>query len=370
MLLRVTGYIAVASCAAMFRFQALAAEPQIRWGDQYVEAIGIDTSTVATNLSLADWQRIFAVRAQQSGALSDIGLPPVFGSYEVVSNAIRFTPQFPFQPNVTYNAILRPSNLPNGSGPAITQKHIIVSNPIPNAEVAAIYPSTNRLPDNLLKFYIHFSAPMSGGHIYDHIHLRDIAANKMVELPFLEIDEELWDPAMRRLTLFLDPGRIKRGVRPLEEIGPSFYAGKTYALTISSNWLDANGAPLKKSFEKIFTVVASDREPPDPTKWQVIAPKAGTTNAVTLRFEKPLDHAIATRTISIGVPGQAHLAENETRWIFEPAAPWKPGPYEIKVPTRIEDMAGNIVGKPFDLDLQEKKVLLTNTIVTIPFTIR
>ena len=32
-----------------------------------------------------------------------------------------------------------------------------------------------------------------------------------IELPFLEIDEELWDPAMMRLTLFIDPGRIKRG---------------------------------------------------------------------------------------------------------------------------------------------------------------
>ena len=66
---------------------------------------------------------------------------------------------------------------------------------------------------------------MQRGHVYDHIHLLG-EAGKPVELPFLELDEELWDPEMTRLTIFIDPGRIKRGVRPLEEIGPALEAGK------------------------------------------------------------------------------------------------------------------------------------------------
>jgi len=35
---------------------------------------------------------------------------------------------------------------------------------------------------------------MQRGHIYDYIHLRN-EAGQNVELPFLEIDEELWNPA-------------------------------------------------------------------------------------------------------------------------------------------------------------------------------
>ena len=43
----------------------------------------------------------------------------------------------------------------------------------PPAEVTHIYPSSDRLPENLLRFYIHFSTPMSRGEAYRHIHLRD-----------------------------------------------------------------------------------------------------------------------------------------------------------------------------------------------------
>jgi hypothetical protein len=79
---------------------------------------------------------------------------------------------------------------------------------------------------------------MSRGHSYDYIHLLD-DTGKEVELPFLELDEELWDPAMKRLTLFIDPGRIKRGVRPLEEVGPSLQEGKRFTLVIDREWKDA-----------------------------------------------------------------------------------------------------------------------------------
>src|SRR5262249_58737339 len=126
----------------------------------------------------------------------------------------------------------------------------------------SVYPSADVLPENLLKFYLHFSAPMSRGHSYDHIHLQD-EAGKDVKLPFLEIDEELWDPTMTRLTLFIDPGRIKRGVRPLEEIGPALESGKSYTLVIDREWKDAAGNPLRDAFRKTFKVGPTDREPLD-----------------------------------------------------------------------------------------------------------
>ena len=84
---------------------------------------------------------------------------------------------------------------------------------------------------------------MSRGHIYDHIRLLD-AQGAPVELPFLEIDEELWNAEMTRLTLFIDPGRIKRGVKPLEEIGPSLVAGQT---TRSSSRASGRTPPASRS---------------------------------------------------------------------------------------------------------------------------
>ena len=104
-----------------------------------------------------------------------------------------------------------------------------------------VYPSRDLLPENLLQFYIFFSAPMSRGEAYRRITLLDIATGKIVDAPFLELDEELWSPDGTRFTLVFDPGRIKRGLKPREEVGPVLEAGKSYSLVIDRQWLDALG---------------------------------------------------------------------------------------------------------------------------------
>ena len=88
-------------------------------------------------------------------------------------------------------------------------------------------------------------------------------------MPFLEIDEELWNPELTRLTLFIDPGRLKRGVKPLEEVGPAMEAGKRYTLVIDQNWQDGDGVRLKAGFRKSFAVGPPDRDPPNPAAWVV-----------------------------------------------------------------------------------------------------
>ncbi|MCH7864908.1 MAG: hypothetical protein IIC56_06820, partial [Proteobacteria bacterium] len=101
-----------------------------------------------------------------------------------------------------------------------------------------VYPSADVLPENLLKFYLHFSAPMSRGDSYQHIRL--VRQNgSVVDLPFLELDQELWDRRQTRLTLLFDPGRIKRGLKPHEEVGPALKPGRRYTLEIDAHWLNA-----------------------------------------------------------------------------------------------------------------------------------
>jgi hypothetical protein len=228
----------------------------------------------------------------------------------------------------------------------------------PETVVTRVYPSADLLPENLLKFYVHFSAPMSRGHIYEHIHLLD-AEGKSVELPFLELDEELWNPAMTRLTLFIDPGRIKRGVRPLEEIGPALVAGGRFRLVIDGSCRDAVGRPLAATFEKQFSAGPPEREPLDPAKWQIIAPSKGTRDPLCIDLRRPLDHAITQRVLRIvneaggAIAGTVELEDEERTWKFVPAAAWARGKFNIIIPTAIEDLAGNNIGKAFDVDLRE-----------------
>ena len=327
-------------------------------GKVAVEVSGLSPTTLQqlqrANRSQSQWQRLLAVHAGSSD------LPPMLGAYRIHNARLRFEPQFPLEPGVVYTAVFRPDRLPgkaNRRGNAITATFQLPrQNTTPTTTVTHIYPSAEVVPENLLKFYLHFSAPMRRGNIYDHIRLED-SAGKGVELPFLEIDEELWDPAMTRLTLFIDPGRIKRGVKPLEEIGPSLEEGKSYRLVIDRAWRDGAGNPLKEEFQKAFRVGPADREPPDHNRWRIAPPPAGTHEPLVVTFSKPMDAALAGRMISLRspsdelIPGTVALEDQERRWTFKPDKPWPRGPHQLVIQTTIEDLAGNNIGKPFEVDI-------------------
>jgi len=236
--------------------------------------------------------------------------------------------------------------------------------------VEHVYPTTDLLPDNQLKFYLHFSAPMSRGEAWRRIHLLD-QNGSTVELPFLEVDQELWDREYRRLTVLFDPGRIKRGLKPLQEVGQAIESGKRYTLVIDKNWVDARGVPLQEEFRKPFRVGPADRTPPDPAKWLLTSPRAGTLNPLILDFRKSMDWALSLRLLDIpGVAGTASVERNETQWRFTPDEPWKAGEYRLVVDTALEDLAGNRIGRAFDVDVFEKvSQKITAKTVTLPFRI-
>lgn len=96
-----------------------------------------------------------------------------------------------------------------------------------------------------------------------------------------------------------------------------------------------------------------------------------------ISFPKPLDHALAQRMIRVVtapgelVPGQPGLDDQERRWSFTPARLWNAGPHTVLVQTTIEDLAGNNIGKAFEVDLFDGvQRRLTNSTVRLPFEIK
>jgi hypothetical protein len=352
---------------------------------QMAEVRGLDAgalAVIAEQLKAGvPWQRFLAVSAESGDDLSiDPLMPSLAGTYAWIEGGVRFVPAFPPSPGVRYRAVLRREAFPPGAipeGAIVTAIHREPASTLPPTTVVSrIAPSSKVVPENLLKFYVHFSAPMSRGHIYDHIHLRT-AKGEVVELPFLEIDEELWNPAMTRLTLFLDPGRIKRGVKPLEEVGPSLEEGHRYTLVLDRGWRDAMGQPLKAGFEKVFEVGPPDREAPDLKRWAIHAPHAGGREALTVTFPEPMDDALTRRVLrvvgdGVQVPeGRVELASEERQWLFIPDSPWEAGSHQLLIGGTLEDLAGNNPGKPFEVDLFEGvQRRLTNETIRLPFVIR
>jgi hypothetical protein len=347
-------------------------------GKIIVEVTGLSPDRLAALRSATPddpaWHKVLTVHvAQDLAAMAD--LLPMLGAYRVEGDVLRFEPRFPLEPGMTYRASLRQES--GTASPLVTASHTAPARtPSEPASITHVFPSAEVLPENLLRFYVHFSGPMSRGRIYEHIRLLDASGNA-IEMPFLEIDEELWSPDMTRLTLFIDPGRIKRGVRPLEEIGPVLEEGDRYTLVIGGKWKDAHGQPLAAEHRKPFRVSGPDREAIDPKQWQIVVPAAASRKPLQVSFGKPLDHALALRLIEVAdgsgkyLDGEAALEAHESRWQFTPAGHWQAGRYALRVSSRLEDLAGNRVGRPFELDLFEGVTpRLTNATVRVEFEVK
>ncbi len=278
---------------------------------------------------------------------------PVLGSYELRGDVMTFTPRFPPQPGAVYRAVLRTQP------PVIVNLKAPPAQPREPAKIEAIYPSGEQIPENQLKLYLHFSQPMGRGDAYSHIRLLD-EKSSAIELPFLELEQELWDRSGKRLTLLFDPGRIKRGLVPNQEVGLALQAGHRVTLSVAAGWRDAQGAATFPGFKKEYSVGPADRTPLDPVRWRISTPRLGSSGPLIVDFGEAMDQALAQTLIRVerpagtGVDGESAVEAHETRWRFTPKSPWGAGAYSLAVDTALEDLAGNRIGRPFDVDVFER----------------
>jgi hypothetical protein len=289
--------------------------------------------------------------------------PSVIGRYAVRNDRIRFEPRFPFASGVEYRVEVDARQLETlasiaseGTAPLVTNRFTVpAATPARTTHVVAVHPTLDRVPSNLLRWYVEFSAPMEPGTAHEHVRLLD-EAGRPVEHAFLRVEEELWDPARRRLTLLFDPGRVKQGVRTNLEMGAPLVVGHRYRLAIDAGWRDAAGATLASGFDKEFDVGSSDRRSPDPSRWTLTVPRAGTVEPLRVAFGEALDHALAQRMVAVmqgrgsGVEGRVELADGDSVWSFFPTTGWRAGVYVLRVEAALEDLAGNNVARVFDAD--------------------
>jgi hypothetical protein len=277
--------------------------------------------------------------------------PAAVGQYAIEEGRIRFTPMFPLDPGRQYHVTYTP---PGGEAVSATVA-LPAADTTPKTTVSRVFPTADVIPENQLRLYIHFSEPMGMRGGLDFIHLLD-DAGKEVKDPFLPLDAEFWNDDRTRYTVFFDPGRQKRGIAPIAEMGRSLTAGKTYTLVVDAAWPDGHGLPLKQEFKRTFKVGPADERPLDTKTWKIAAPAAGTSAALTIAFPEPLDHGLLLRALGVLAPGGKPLegsvvvGPHELTWSFTPVEPWKAGAYNVVAFAMLEDLAGNRIGRAFEVD--------------------
>jgi hypothetical protein len=282
--------------------------------------------------------------------------PPVAGSYAIADGAVRFTPMFPLDPGRSYTAVFDPSAVPGSVLQAVAKVSRVV--PIPAAApsapvtVAAVYPSANELPANLLRMYVEFSGPMGSRGGQDYITIEDGRGEGIADA-LLPLDTALWNPEHTRFTVLFDPGRVKRGILPNRRMGRPLTPGQAFTLIVRAGWPDAHGVPVAATFRREYRVGPPIERGLDPRSWTVSPPPAGSREPLAVEFPWPLDRALLQRALAVTrgdatVAGDVTVPSGERRWIFTPRVGWSSGDFTLVVQPELEDVAGNRVGHAFE----------------------
>ena len=279
------------------------------------------------------------------------GQGEVLGTYKSDDDAVVFEPVVPLTRGLQYDVLF------DGS--------LLSTVDVPKSDAAApelieVYPTQDTLPENLLKIYLKFSQPMEEGRSLNHIFLLKDNLDTM-KGTFLDLQPELWNNDGTILTLWLDPGRIKRDLIPNKILGAPLEARGRYTLHVSVNWKSKEGVEMEKAFEKTFLTSSRDDQSPAPDFWKVKIPAAGSTDPLIVDVVESLDYSLLNDAIQLVdkndvlVVGRGEIENEERSFRFVVSEPWKAGDYILRMEGRLEDLAGNNLNRPFDRDLKAKE---------------
>ena len=223
--------------------------------------------------------------------------------------------------------------------------------------VTAIFPSGTAIPYNQLRLYVQFSAAMSEGAAADHVHLLDDASGRQLENALLPMEPELWDRDRRRLTVLLDPARLKRGLLPHQQAGYPLQPGAAVRVVVHPELPDAGGRPLRGRFEHRYQVGPDVRDHVTPGRWDLAPPAPGpASRSSSTSTDRSITGCSGGASPSPpvragGCPGRRRSARGAVVGL-RPRSPWPGGRYQLIVDPRLEDLAGNSVARVFDRDLR------------------
>lgn len=296
-----------------------------------------------------------AVAIQQVEVFAKGSPQPLFGSFQ----SPVFVPAISFVRGQTYEVQLQ---LANGSKSKMEVTFGQIAHAAPTVRVS---PATSLIPANTQKLYLDFSEPMEQGVFLKHLTLQRRNGEEVAG-PFRET--ELWSPDGKRLTVMLHPGRQKTGVNLNVDEGPVLITGERYNLIVSGQWRSTTGVPLGKEGVFRLAPVAVDHEMPDPAKWQIRAPKAGTTQPLVVVTDELFEPQIFTRALRVvNASGKAETKVVDLKrieWRFTPEQPWTAGEHQITIDPELEDLAGNNLLKPMEVDLAAEPPKVRPNVIT------
>lgn len=288
----------------------------------------------------------------------------VHGIFKKNDQSVTFVPEFPFLQNVRY--VLKYSNgVAEFSIPTENENKPIVTQ---------VYPTSNKLPENLLRMYIQFSKPMKTINNLKHIKLFDDTGEEVKGVIFNNV-YELWNDAQTQLTIIFDPARVKTGLIANELLGRVLKPNQTYHLVIN-NLQDVYGNYLKESYTKTFSVIKEDIVSPNTDLWKIELPNINTNEDLKISFANSIDMMSLLHKIRIYnsdneiIKGSIRIGKEEKTIELLPEEKWVKGNYLLKINSRLSDPSGNNLNGLFDHAIGSLKNNQEGKVIEIPLYIK
>ncbi len=335
------------------------------------------TALSRANLSADEWSALLHVTLRSPASPSGDAVLPIAGRY-AIGDSLRFSPSFPFDAGRDYEVRFDPSKVSRAglSAPATTATISIPnSGGSPSTRVSAVYPGSDLIPENLLRMYVVFSKPMGQQGGRDHIMFFDDSGREVPDV-VVPLDTDLWNAERTRYTVILDPGRVKREILPNREMGRALHDGAGLTFVVKPDWPDAHGLPLTSEYRRRFLIGPAEDRALSTAQWHITAPAAGSRDLLTVTFAKPLDYGLLQRSLSVrrgdsNMPGYGQVGPGEIRWEFAPREEWQRGPYMLRVDPILEDVAGNRIGRAFEVLSRGDAVPAESAVpVLVPFIVK
>ena len=337
------------------------ASPAIVWNETAaggeLRVCGLPAASLAAT-GAARLAPALEVRAFDAGLASPPkDLPALWGAYQAEGGCLVFRPRHRPAPGMALHAAFRGEifdRLAGTNGTKSQQLHLELAAAPSATEVAEIWPTGDTLPENQLRLYVTFSAPMSLKGIENNLRLRDAAGDEIADA-FVDVPGGLWDPGRRRLTLILHPGRVKSGIAIGEQMGKVLTKGQEIHLEIGPQARDAEGAPLREGRSCTWTIGPPQTGALDSARFRL---DVGPGDRAPLEIEAPvpLDRALALTSFAVRhgereLSGHLEVEPGERRLRFHPDQPWHRGQsHTLEIGPQLEDAAGNRLGASFERD--------------------
>lgn len=203
--------------------------------------------------------------------------------------------------------------------------------------VQQVFPSGDRLPVNALRLSVEFAEAQESA-VLPRLRLRDQNGNTHSHA-FLE--QELWSPDRKTLTVLFDPGRVKTGTTRHVNMGAPL-AGYTRVELM-----------LDDVVVKGWQVDGTSCKPLSMASWQIEVPHGNGRAALRIRFPEAIDkqaeHLLAVVDArGARVKGSEQLVSFEKLWVFTPDVAWARGEYHVVHHPDFENSCGDRVGDTFE----------------------